>query len=530
MATDWAADVKKYVANADDAAIAGIVRYCGIALRNRDSSLVSFSDKTETDRVRTNFLKKKLGLTQSDAVLDAAIAKVGDKMKADRTKNRVTVYYLLAAEFKKLGLFVKAPAAAKKTPAAKAPAAPKATAAKAPGATKPASKTAAKPASKTAAKAAGAAALVAGAAAAGKAAAKPAAKAAAKPAVKAAPKPAAKLVTSKSAPTKAVAVKAPAKAAAKPAVKKAAAKPATGAVAGTIAAGAAVAGAAVAAASGAANAAKDTAVKAMGGVGDAAGAAMGAAGDAAGKVGDIAGATVGAVGDAAGAAMGTMGNAAGTAAGAVTGAAGAAADKAAALFTPGGQTAKSDDEGGMGWLLWLLVGALVLFALWWMFMRGGNDSAASNAPATEAAATVDAMGGSASGAAADLAAAPAEGTVAIPAGAGVTTEMRDGKPVVKVYFDSGKTDVVPAFAGTAGGLKAYLDSHAGAKLAVSGYADPTGNAKRNEQLSKQRAQAVQAGLINAGIPADSTALVKPASATDATVSKEAARRVEVTVQ
>ena len=33
MTTDWAADVKKYVSNADEKVIAGIVRYCGIALQ-----------------------------------------------------------------------------------------------------------------------------------------------------------------------------------------------------------------------------------------------------------------------------------------------------------------------------------------------------------------------------------------------------------------------------------------------------------------------------------------------------------------
>ena len=54
--------------------IAGIVRYCGIALQKRDSSLVSFADKEEVARVRTNFLRKKLGLTNSDAELDQAIA------------------------------------------------------------------------------------------------------------------------------------------------------------------------------------------------------------------------------------------------------------------------------------------------------------------------------------------------------------------------------------------------------------------------------------------------------------------------
>ncbi|OFE17828.1 hypothetical protein BA895_13545 [Humibacillus sp. DSM 29435] len=105
MAEDWAADVKKYVPDADDAAIKGIVRHCGIALQKRDSSLVSFSDSKETDRVKAGFLKKKLALTSSDAELDAALAEVKETLKEDRTKNRVTVYYLLAEKFGKLDLF-----------------------------------------------------------------------------------------------------------------------------------------------------------------------------------------------------------------------------------------------------------------------------------------------------------------------------------------------------------------------------------------------------------------------------------------
>jgi 3-dehydroquinate synthetase len=105
MAEDWAVDVKKYDAGASDAAIKGIVKHCGIALRKRDSSLVSFSDKEEVARVRNGFLKKKLALTQPDAELDAACMKVAEMMKADKTKNRVTVYYLLAKHFGKLGMF-----------------------------------------------------------------------------------------------------------------------------------------------------------------------------------------------------------------------------------------------------------------------------------------------------------------------------------------------------------------------------------------------------------------------------------------
>jgi hypothetical protein len=105
MAEDWAADVKKYSPGADDAAISGIVRHCGIALQKRDSSLVSFTDRSELDRVRDGFMKKKLGLTDSDADLDTALAEVGQTLKGDRTKNRVTVYYLLAEKYGKLDLF-----------------------------------------------------------------------------------------------------------------------------------------------------------------------------------------------------------------------------------------------------------------------------------------------------------------------------------------------------------------------------------------------------------------------------------------
>ncbi|CAN7381857.1 DUF2853 family protein [Phenylobacterium sp. LjRoot164] len=105
MAEDWAIDVRKYVPNADSKVIDAIIRYCGIALHNRDSSLVSFTEPEELRRVRENYLKKKLGLTHSDAELDDAIMGVGERMSADRTKNRVTVYYLLAEHFRKLSVF-----------------------------------------------------------------------------------------------------------------------------------------------------------------------------------------------------------------------------------------------------------------------------------------------------------------------------------------------------------------------------------------------------------------------------------------
>ena len=131
MATDWAADVRKYVPEADDAIIGGIVRFCGIALNSRDSALVAFSDKDELARVRDSFLKKKLGLKQADEALDAAISEVGKRLKGVRNRNRVTVYYLLAESLGKLSAFEPKVKTAEKKTEEKSPAKP-AKAAKAP--------------------------------------------------------------------------------------------------------------------------------------------------------------------------------------------------------------------------------------------------------------------------------------------------------------------------------------------------------------------------------------------------------------
>jgi Protein of unknown function (DUF2853) len=94
MTTDYVADVKKFTTNVNEAAVAAIVKYCGIALRNKDSSLVSSTDPAELERVRVGFATKKLALT--DAQWESGSKAVIAKMKSDKTKERVTFYYLLA--------------------------------------------------------------------------------------------------------------------------------------------------------------------------------------------------------------------------------------------------------------------------------------------------------------------------------------------------------------------------------------------------------------------------------------------------
>jgi energy-coupling factor transporter ATP-binding protein EcfA2 len=101
MTTDYLPDVKKYAANVNEAAVATIVKYCGIALRKPDSSMVSATDSKELATVRDGFAAKKLGLTA--AVADIGIKAAIEKMKAEHRKSRVTFYYLLAEATGTLG-------------------------------------------------------------------------------------------------------------------------------------------------------------------------------------------------------------------------------------------------------------------------------------------------------------------------------------------------------------------------------------------------------------------------------------------
>lgn len=99
---DYLADVKKYDAAASADMVDKIVKHLGIALRNRDSALVSCADAKELERVKENWISKKLGVSDG-AKADAAIETTCKALGADNTKSRVTFYYLVAKELGKLG-------------------------------------------------------------------------------------------------------------------------------------------------------------------------------------------------------------------------------------------------------------------------------------------------------------------------------------------------------------------------------------------------------------------------------------------
>ncbi len=94
------ADVLRYHKTANKYVVKGIVDHLGIALRSRDGSLVACSDQKEKDTIIKGWCTKKLGLDAKAA--SAAVEATCKEMKADRFKDRVTFYYLVAKNTRKL--------------------------------------------------------------------------------------------------------------------------------------------------------------------------------------------------------------------------------------------------------------------------------------------------------------------------------------------------------------------------------------------------------------------------------------------
>ncbi len=99
MAT-YEGEAQKIGVSVDSELLSKITKGLGPSIYNADSAKVSCSDSTELDRVKANFLIKKLGLADG-AQLDEALKEVCETFgSSNRNKHRALFYYLLV---KKLG-------------------------------------------------------------------------------------------------------------------------------------------------------------------------------------------------------------------------------------------------------------------------------------------------------------------------------------------------------------------------------------------------------------------------------------------
>ena len=89
----------------DEVLLRAVTKGCGPVIYLPDASKVSSSDKAELDRVKENFLMKKLGLPDN-AALDAGIKAVIDILgSSNSNKYRAMFYYLLVKHFKKESIY-----------------------------------------------------------------------------------------------------------------------------------------------------------------------------------------------------------------------------------------------------------------------------------------------------------------------------------------------------------------------------------------------------------------------------------------
>lgn len=196
-------------------------------------------------------------------------------------------------------------------------------------------------------------------------------------------------------------------------------------------------------------------------------------------------------------------------------------------------------KGGFGkWIILGIAALAALFAFKCCNTGGGHAPAASAAEASEpedgAVSAVETSApvmptsavldehetepAAASEAAASPVSAPATDTSQV---------LMDGG-VAKFFFATGKNDVAEGAEQVVADLiEAGKD---GKKLVISGFADSTGNAASNQELSKKRAQAVQAFFEAHGVKAGNIELRKPKSTTGAEGNDAEGRRVEVKVE
>jgi hypothetical protein len=99
-------DIKKYSDSVDMKVVEKLASRLAGTMAKPDARYVAVSDKKECGRVRNGFIKKSLGVDNKEKA-DKAIAAVGESMKKDRTKSRVTFYYLLIQQLRAKSAYLK---------------------------------------------------------------------------------------------------------------------------------------------------------------------------------------------------------------------------------------------------------------------------------------------------------------------------------------------------------------------------------------------------------------------------------------
>lgn len=96
----YAEDLKtKCKINPDMTLLTKVTIGCGPAIYDADAETVAASDPDELERIKTNFLIRKLGLTDSPRLMEGLNAAIDTYGRSERNKYRAVVYYMLTRHF-----------------------------------------------------------------------------------------------------------------------------------------------------------------------------------------------------------------------------------------------------------------------------------------------------------------------------------------------------------------------------------------------------------------------------------------------
>lgn len=98
----YEAALKKIDSSADMDLLRKITKGLGPSIYNNDSNKVACSQKSELERVNTNFCQKKLGVSAAKG--EAAVAAACEKY-SERSKHRAVFYYMVVKDLGKESVY-----------------------------------------------------------------------------------------------------------------------------------------------------------------------------------------------------------------------------------------------------------------------------------------------------------------------------------------------------------------------------------------------------------------------------------------
>ena len=98
-------EFKKLGVKYDAKLLTAVTKKCGPTIYNKDACKVSTGDKAEVERVRKNFLIKRLGLKDTPKLDEGIKAVVSILGSSNRNKYRAMFYYLLVKHFRKASIY-----------------------------------------------------------------------------------------------------------------------------------------------------------------------------------------------------------------------------------------------------------------------------------------------------------------------------------------------------------------------------------------------------------------------------------------